>query len=458
MMGSANRKGSPIAEYRRPLGLIFDWPRRISFSCPFWFRDGAFFEPRALLGLWRDKTEIVNGAESLLRAASHVDSMKVCYWGTFEQEYPRNAVLISGLRQNGIEVIECHFPLWKQSFRYNKLALLAGFGDKVRFIVRAILAYPLLICRYLLLPKHDVVVVGYWGHVDVFFLALFAKLRRKPIIFDAFFSLYDTAISDWGLASKNSLLARFCHFVDWSACRLATLVLVDTEAQRHFFCQEFGLAKENVRWLYMGADDSVFTFCPGPSRLEPLRVLYVGNYVPLHGVPIILQAAQMLDREDIEFWLIGENHREDSVLQNLLSETNPKRVKFFPWLAPQELHTRICEADVCLGIFGTSGKAKRVIPGKAFLALAMGMPLITGDSPAARELLADGETAILCEMGNPQALAGAILRLKRDARLRRRIGEGGRKLFETRCSTKSLGGHFAHLVKQTLDRRAPEVH
>ena len=189
-----------------------------------------------------------------------------------------------------------------------------------------------------------------------------------------------------------------------------------------------------------------------------MRVLYVGNYVPLHGVPVILQAAQLLDHEDIEFWLIGENQREDLVLQKLLNESNPERVKLFPWLPPRDLHSRLCEADICLGIFGSSGKAKRVIPGKAFLALAIGMPLITGDSPAARELLQDGETAILCEMESPRALANAILRLKGDSRLRQHIGREGRKLFESRCSPKSLGWHFADLVAQALGRKELEEH
>ena len=384
--------------------------------------------------------------------------MKVCYWGTFEREYPRNAVLIAGLRPNGIEVFECHFALWRQSFRHNKLVLLSGFARKLRFLGRALFVYPILICRYLFSRQHDAVIVGYWGHIDIHFLAAVAKLRRKPIIFDAFFSLYDAVISDWGLTSKNSLLARICHFVDWSACRLATLVLVDTEAQREFFCREFGLAEDKVRWLYVGADDSIFTPRWRPRQADPMRVLYVGNYVPLHGVPVILQAAQLLDQEDIEFWLIGENQREDLVLQKLLNESNPERVKFFPWLAPRDLHSRLCEADICLGIFGSSGKAKRVIPGKAFLALAIGMPLITGDSPAARELLQDGETAILCEMESPRALANAILRLKGDSRLRQHIGREGRKLFESRCSPKSLGWHFADLVAQALGRKELEEH
>jgi len=382
--------------------------------------------------------------------------MKVCYWGTFERQYPRNAVLISGLRQNGIEVVECHFALWKDGFRYNKLTLLSGFVIKLRFLSRALVAYSTLIYRYLFLGEHDAVVVGYWGHIDVFFLAPFAKLKRKPIIFDAFFSLYDTAISDWELAPKNSWLARLCHFVDWSACRLATLVLVDTKAQRNFFCQEFGLAKKKVRWLYMGADEAVFAPYPDPPSPPPFRVLYVGNYVPLHGVPIILQAARLLDREEIEFWLIGENHLEDPVLKDLLSNSNPERVKFYPWMPPHELRAKIGDADICLGVFGTSCKAKRVIPGKAFLALAMGKPLITGDSMAARELLEDGKNAILCEMGSSRALVDAIVRLQRDPLLRRRIGTEGRKLFLNECRPKVLGSSLADLIEKTVSRKQME--
>lgn len=379
--------------------------------------------------------------------------MKVCYWGTFEREYPRNAVLIAGLRQNGIEVIECHCALWKESFRANKLALLAGFGNKLRFVSRAVLAYPVLIYRYLFLGDHDAVVIGYLGHIDILFIAPFAKLKRKPVVFDAFFSLYDTAISDWELASKKSLLALLCRFVDWSACRLATLVLVDTEAQQNFFCHEFGLAREKVRWLYVGADDSWFAPSLDPPRPRPLRVLYVGNYVPLHGVPIILQAARLMGGEEIEFWLIGENHIEAPAIKDLLRDSDSKRVKFYPWMPPQELRAKIAEADVCLGIFGTSDKAKRVIPGKAFLALAMGKPLITGDSLAARELLEDGKNAILCEMGSSDALVDAIRRLQRDPLLRQRIGEEGRKLFQNQCRSEVLGLRLAHLIQETLNRK-----
>ncbi|MFQ5540401.1 MAG: glycosyltransferase, partial [Candidatus Binatia bacterium] len=110
--------------------------------------------------------------------------------------------------------------------------------------------------------------------------------------------------------------------------------------------------------------------------------------------------------------------------------------------------------DVCLGLFGTSQKAMRVIPGKAFLALAMGKPLITGDSPAARELLEDGKTAVFCELGSPRALADAIVALKRDPDLGKRIGEEGRRVFASRCTPRILGSRFASLIQETVSSKS----
>lgn len=362
-------------------------------------------------------------------------------------------MLISGLRQNGIEVIECHFPLWEEGFRYNKLTLLLGLGRKLRILGRSLLGYPSLIFRYLSLDEHDAVVVGYLGHFDILVLAPFACLRRKPIIFDAFFSLHDTAISDWGIAEKASFMSRFLRLIDRTACNLATLVLVDTKAQKEFFCKEFGLPERKVCWLYVGADDSVFAPTLKPASANPFRALYIGNYIPLHGVPVILEAAQILGREDIEFSLIGENYRSNPTLEATIRALDGRRVRVHGWMPPEKLRTQIAEADVCLGIFGTSGKARRVIPGKAFLALAMGKPLITGDSPAAQELLENGKTAILCELGSPHALADAILRLKKDPFLRQRIGEEGRKLFQTRCTPRVLGSLFASLIQETVSSK-----
>ena len=112
-----------------------------------------------------------------------------------------------------------------------------------------------------------------------------------------------------------------------------------------------------------------------------------------------------------------------------------------PWVEYERLPDELHRAGCALGIFGTSDKAARVIPNKAFQALACGTPLVTADTPAARELLVDGESALLVPPGDPEALAAALRRLAADPELARRLGDGGLAAYGStrarRCSARA---------------------
>jgi hypothetical protein len=81
-----------------------------------------------------------------------------------------------------------------------------------------------------------------------------------------------------------------------------------------------------------------------------------------------------------------------------------------------DLKDRIAEADLCLGIFGTSDKAASVIPNKVFQILAVGRPLVTRISPAIRELLEPVPGCVyLVRPGDAHALVDALRGHARDA-------------------------------------------
>jgi glycosyltransferase involved in cell wall biosynthesis len=62
-------------------------------------------------------------------------------------------------------------------------------------------------------------------------------------------------------------------------------------------------------------------------------------------------------------------------------------------------------------------------PLKAFEAMAAGRPLVASDLPSSREILRDGENALLVPPGDAPALAAALGRLLDDPLLARRLAE-----------------------------------
>ena len=118
-----------------------------------------------------------------------------------------------------------------------------------------------------------------------------------------------------------------------------------------------------------------------------------------------------------------------------------------PWVEYERLPGELGAAGCALGIFGTSPKAARVIPNKAYQALACGTPLITGDTPAARELLTDEENALLVPPGDAAALAGAMRRVAADSELAKSLGRNGRAIYEDRASEEVLGERWRTLLE-----------
>lgn len=356
--------------------------------------------------------------------------MRVLYFGTYERDYPRNAQVISCLRGAGVDVRERHVPVWEG--QRHKLSI------GLRGVARIAMAEARLAVSSA--SEADVVMVGYPGHVDM--LAAKRVARGRPIVFNPLVSLEDTMIGDRGLVDPRSPVARAIRLVDRTAFCGASLVVADTAAQARYFMERFELPSERVAVCFVGAEDRLFR--PGPRGPGAFAVLFVGKLIPLHGVETILAAAALCP--EIDFHVVGSGQLDDVL------DARPGNVHCEPWVDYQKLPDLYRSAGCALGIFGTSEKAARVIPNKAFQALATETALITADTPASRELLAHERDALLVPPGDPAALAAAVRRLAADAVLRDTIAARGRKTYETHATEGALGHRWRSLL-EALDRR-----
>ena len=329
---------------------------------------------------------------------------RVCFFGTYERDYPRNRTLAEGLKRAGWQVLECHVPLWEKE--RDKTGRYLG---PISLILRAVelkLACLRLLFKYVFtVGRYDVMLVGYIGHFDMPLAWLLTRFPRRPLVFSPLISLYDTLVDDRRSIADGTLMSRFLRWLDRQTCAKADLVLLDTEAHIDYFVEEFNLPRKRFAQIFVGAVEpdapeevngkgvngsahAVDTPAVGThSGDAPFRVLFVGKFIPLHGLPFMLEAANRLkDVPDIEFHFVGSGQLTDEIHETA-RRLNLENVRFTDWIPYEQLHRFLQGWGVCLGIFGTSDKAVRVIPGKVFVALSAGKAVITADSPAIRELL-----------------------------------------------------------------------
>ena len=350
--------------------------------------------------------------------------MRILCWGTYDTSKPRSRILFEGLRNGGVHLIECHADIWHG---VKDKSQVRGLRQRMRIGLSWLLSYPRLLWKLIRAPRPDVILIGFPGVLDILLAAPIARARGVPIAWDMFMSLYDTVVEDRQLLRRDGITARLLHRVEGFAIRRATLVFLDTEAHARRVEGLFNLPPGTAGSVWVGAERSFDPHCAAPTNAaEPcpaadggalFRVLFYGQFIPLHGIETIVRAARLTKDEPIEWQLIGKGQEADRIQQLISAQPLPK-LKWEPWIAYECLPRRISGADVCLGIFGTSGKAASVIPNKVFQIVAMGRPIITRDSPAIREMLADSVPCVtLIPPADPEALAGVVraLAAKRSA-------------------------------------------
>jgi len=349
--------------------------------------------------------------------------MKICFFGIYNPNYSRNRVLIKGLEENNVEIVECN----DRTFGFRKYLNLARKHHRLN-------------------KDYDILLVAFPGW-PVMWLAKI--LTRKPIVYDAFLSVYEAQIKDRKKYSSNSFKAKYYWFLDWLSCKLADKILLDTNEHIKYFVKKFKIKKDKFIRVLVGTNDRVFFPREEKKDEKQFTVHFHGNFIPLQGVEYIIRAAKILEKyKDIKFNIIGKGQEYNKVMA-LFQKLGIENINFIDRVDYKLLADYMSRTRVCLGIFGDTPKTQRVIPNKVYEAIAMKKPVITADTPAARELFTDKKNILFCRTANSQDLAKKILEIKNNPNLRKKIAENGYELFSKKLTPKILGKNLKNAL-QTL--------
>ena len=256
---------------------------------------------------------------------------------------------------------------------------------------------------------------------------------------------------------RKSLAAKKAYWIDRMACQLADIILLDCQVSIRYFVEAFRLQERKFRRLWVGADDDILRPCPYPSDNLPFTVFFTGTFIPFHGIEYIINAAKILEErgEAIRFIIVGSGQSYQKITA-MASDLAVSNVQFERPVRYEQLSHLMSQAHLCLGIFGTSAKAEHGIPNKVFFALATKRPVVTGDTPAIREIFTHGENIWLCPMGDAAALADSIVELKQRPDLRAKIAQKGYELFAREFSIDAIKQEIVSIVLDA-NRRSSEL-
>jgi len=350
--------------------------------------------------------------------------MKVLFISGREPSYVRNAIILKALRKNRIEIIECSDSSASYPVRLPRVLL--------KFLSRKNAGF-------------DCVFIGFLGQPLV---SIVRRFTDKPVIFDAFLSSYDTMCFERKRFKPDSPAGRFFYRLDKHSCERADRILLDTNSHIDYFVNTFGLRREKLLRIFVGADESLFFPRAVERKNDKFGIFYYASYLPLHGMENVILAAEKLRRhKDIEFRIAGKGPQQRKIIR-LVNELAVDNIIFADWVPYKDLPLEIARADICLGgHFSDIAKAKRVIAGKTYQFIAMKKPVIVGDCPANRELFITKENAIMVNMADAESLANGILQLRNDESLRKRIAEAGYKTFLEKCTVDVIGQELARVIR-----------
>jgi glycosyltransferase involved in cell wall biosynthesis len=255
-------------------------------------------------------------------------------------------------------------------------------------------------------------------------------------------------------AGRRVLLEHTAESLERRVLEGASLVVVVSDALRE---ELVGMGIDDGRILVnpSGVDVDGFSDVRSLSPREWRRRLgrdpaptvgFVGTFAMFHGVTVLPAMAQAVAerRPDVRWLLIGDGPMREEVAADFAARGLEDRVELTGIVLHSEAVELLAACDVCVSPHVPNPDGSRFFgsPTKLFEYMGLGKPIVASDLEQIGEVLDHERSALLCEPGDAEAAAAAVVRLLDDPEFADRLGDAALndavQLYSWRAHTRRI--------------------
>jgi phosphatidyl-myo-inositol alpha-mannosyltransferase len=243
-------------------------------------------------------------------------------------------------------------------------------------------------------------------------------------------------------AGDSGAYKAFSRQLKWVATRIDIRVAVSKDA-RELVHRYIG---GDYELLFNGIELDVYNG-DRPVTKEN-AIFFVGRHEPRKGLSVLLEALKLLP-PDVRLWIASDGPETAELRARFAGDA---RIEWLGRITDEDKVDRMRRAAVFCAP-SLRGESFGVV---LLEAMAAGTPVVACDIDGYRNVATDGETALLVEPGNAQALAAALVRVTTDVRLAERITANGRAHSQM-FSMDALADRYIEMYERALGMEAENI-
>lgn len=285
--------------------------------------------------------------------------------------------------------------------------------------------------------------------------AVLSRVKRAPFVYDVQ-DLWPDSLLATGMVRSQRILRSVGAVCDWVYRRASYLTVLSPGFKQELTNR--GVSSAKVEVIYNWCDERQLDLEPRQERSQHLGsgenfdVVFAGNMGRAQGLDAVLEAARLLaiGHPNIRFVFVGSGVDADglSVSARRMGLTN---VQFLPRMAMSKMGEVLAEADVLLVHLRDDPLFEITIPSKTQAYMAAGRPIVMAARGDAADLVSAARCGVICEPGNAQSLADAIVGLEElpEEELRQ-MGLRGREYYSSTLSLHEGTARFVDVFRKAI--------